>query len=283
MDSDETGLEPAVSTGSFAHAWKQHRNLLLNIAYRLVGSLSEAEHLVQEAYTRLLRTDPEMIDDLRGWLVVVVSRICLDHVHSARARREGSVSPWFPEALANTGNAAADPDDLVILDESLRMALLIVLEQLTPAERAIFVLHDLFQFGYEDVASIVERTPAACRQLASRARRHIHGEHRETRAEVGPRILRQVAKRFIAACSGGDLHHLLEVRDPDVVGRIDLGELKTTLPSYCQGARDVAQSALALFGPKSVAPLVLAELNGRTGTVVALGGRPLVVLAFKVS
>jgi RNA polymerase sigma-70 factor (ECF subfamily) len=282
MDPDIAGLEPRDSADPFVGAWTKHRSYLLNIAYRLVGSMSEAEDLVQEAYARLLRTDPAAIDDLRGWLVVVVSRLCLDHLRSARVRRESTLGPWFPEPFVSPADAGADPADVVILDESVRMALLIVLEQLSPAERAVFVLHDVFQFSFEEVAPIVERTPAACRQLASRARRHIHGETRETRPSVDPADLRRVAERFISACSGDDMHALLEVLDPEVVGWADLGGTKTNLPLHSQGAQEVAAGALALFGPKSAAHMLLAEVNGETGIVVALRGRPFAVLVFQI-
>jgi RNA polymerase sigma-70 factor (ECF subfamily) len=259
----------------------QHRNYLLNIGYRLVGSFSEAEDLVQEAYTRLLRTDSEAIDDVRGWLVVVVTRLCLDHLRSARVRRESMVGPWLPEPLVAPGGTGADPADVVTLDESVRMALLIVLERLTPAERAVFVLHDVFQFTFEEVAPIVERTPAACRQLASRARRRIDADT-DRRTDVDPAELRRVAERFIAACSGGNVHALLEVLDPDVVGWADLDGLRTSVPQPTRGARNVADGTMALFGAKSAARLVLAEVNGETGIVVALRGRPFAVLVLTV-
>jgi RNA polymerase sigma-70 factor (ECF subfamily) len=282
MDRDNAQAQPAEAASPFTDAWIQHRSYLLNIAYRLVGSLSEAEDLVQEAYTRLLRTDSEAITDLRGWLVVVVSRLCLDHLRSARTRRETSTGPWFPEPLVASGDAGADPADVVILDESVRMALLIVLEQLTPAERAVFVLHDVFQLSFEEVSPIVERTPAACRQIASRARRRIRGDTGEARNEVDAAELARVAERFIAACSGGDVRGLLEVLDPDVVGWADLGDVKTTLPLMSSGADEVADGALKLFGPKSAVRLLLAEVNGETGIVVALRGRPFAVLVLKV-
>jgi RNA polymerase sigma-70 factor (ECF subfamily) len=281
MNRDEIGTNPADGAGPFTDAWAQHRNYLLNIGYRLVGSFSEAEDLVQEAYTRLLRTDSEAIDNVRGWLVVVVTRLCLDHLRSARVRRESTVGPWLPEPLVAPGGTGADPADVVTLDESVRMALLIVLERLTPAERAVFVLHDVFQFSFEEVAPIVERTPAACRQLASRARRRIDADT-DRRTDIDPAELRRVAERFIAACSGGNLHALLEVLDPDVVGWADLDGLRTAVPQPTRGARNVADGTIALFGAKSAARLVLAEVNGETGIVVALRGRPFAVLVLTV-
>src|SRR5438105_7328163 len=129
--------------GPFESAWESHRGYLLNIAYRLLGSLDQAEDMVQEAYLRLTRADLESIDDVRGWLVVVTTRICLDYLGSARARREATAGRWFPEPIVKTNGDSTDPAEVVILDESVRMALLIVLERLKPAERVVFVLHDV--------------------------------------------------------------------------------------------------------------------------------------------
>src|SRR3989454_8314149 len=154
-------------------AWSDHHGFLLDVAYRLLGSYSEAEDTVQEAFTRLLRADRAPIEDVRAWLVVVVSRLCLDQLRSARVRREAYVGPWFPEPLIHSDDALSDPADIVTLDESVRMALLIVLERMSPAERVVFVLHDVFDFPFEKIAPLVKRSPAACRQLASRARRNI--------------------------------------------------------------------------------------------------------------
>ncbi len=252
MDGTDIAPEPADGM-EFNDAWAQHRSYLLNIAYRLVGSFSEAEDLIQEAYAQLLRTDQGGLDDVRGWLVVVVTRLSLDHLRSARVRRESTVGPWLPEPLVLTGGA--DPADVVTLDESVRMALLIVLEQLTPAERAVFVLHDVFQFTFEEIARIVERTPAACRQLGSRARRAIRAGSGERRTDVDVADVRRVAERFIAACSTGNVHALLEVLDPDVVGWADLDGMKAALPQPTIGAHDVAEGALRLFGTRSAARL----------------------------
>jgi RNA polymerase sigma-70 factor (ECF subfamily) len=281
MDGIDIAPEPADGM-EFNEAWAQHRNYLLNIAYRLVGSFSEAEDLVQEAYSRLLRTDQSGLDDVRGWLVVVVTRLSLDHLRSARVRRESTIGPWLPEPLVLTGAAGADPADVVTLDESVRMALLIVLEQLTPAERAVFVLHDVFQFTFEEIAQIVERTPAACRQLGSRARRAIRAGTGVRRTDVAIADLRRVAERFIAACSTGNVHALLEVLDPDVVGWADLDGMRTPFSQPTIGAHDVAEGALRLFGTRSAARLHLAEVNGETGIVVVVHGRPIAVIVLAV-
>ncbi|HEY6470415.1 MAG TPA: RNA polymerase sigma factor SigJ [Candidatus Dormibacteraeota bacterium] len=281
MEGNDLGPERAHGT-AFNEAWATHRNYLLNIAYRMVGSFSEAEDLVQEAYSRLLRTDDGGLDDIRGWLVVVVTRLSLDHLRSARVRRESTFGPWLPEPLALQVGVGADPADVVTLDESVRMALLIVLEQLTPAERAVFVLHDAFQFTFEEIANIVERSPAACRQLGSRARRAIRAGSAERRTDVDVAELRHVAERFIAACSTGNVHALLEVLDPDVVGWADMDGMKAAGPQPTIGADDVAQGAMRLFGTRSAARLTLAEVNGEAGIVVAVRRRPIAVIVLTV-
>ena len=172
-----TMVQPRRADGSadprFVQAWVEQRRHLLDVAYRLLGSISEAEDMVQEGYARLLVADMGSIQDVRGWLTTVVSRLCLDELRSARARREAYVGPWYPEPLVEGADPLLDPVERITLDDSVRMAMLIVLEQLTPAERVVFVLHDIFQFPFEDVARMIDRTPAACRQLASRARRRV--------------------------------------------------------------------------------------------------------------
>src|SRR5215471_11757606 len=165
--------DAVIDSEGFNEAWSQHHGFLLDVAYRLLGSYSEAEDIVQEAFTRLLRSDLDPIEDLRAWLVVVVSRLCLDLLRSARVRRETYIGPWFPEPLLGIEDGGTDPASIVTLDESVRMAMLIVLERMSPAERVVFVLHDLFEYPFEKIAEMVGRTPAACRQLGSRARRGV--------------------------------------------------------------------------------------------------------------
>src|SRR5205809_7733021 len=197
---------------AFADAWREHRRYILDVAYRMLGSVSDAEDVVQEAFARLLQQDADQIQDVRGWLVAVANRLCLDQLRSARSRRESYVGPWLPEPVVE--GETDDPSDRITLDDSVRMALLVVLERLTPAERATFVLHDVFGFSFDAVAKIVGRSPAACRQLASRARRRIEAETSPARFEVDPTVLHRVAERFIRASSNGDLDGLLEVLDP---------------------------------------------------------------------
>src|SRR5712671_1707663 len=203
-------------------AWSNHHGFLLDVAYRLLGSYSEAEDTVQEAFTRLLRTDLDPIEDVRAWLVVVVSRLCLDQLRSARVRREAYVGPWFPEPLIRS-DEMSDPADIVTMDESVRMALLVVLERMSPAERVVFVLHDVFDFPFEKIAPMVGRTVAACRQLASRARKRVEEEAGAGRFSIDPVEQRRVVDAFIAACAGGDIKKLLPMLDPSVVGWADIG------------------------------------------------------------
>src|SRR5256712_2639108 len=198
-------------------AWSDHHGFLLDVAYRLLGSYTEAEDLVQEAFTKLLRTDIDPIEDVRAWLVVVVSRLCLDQLRSARARREAYVGPWFPEPLIHS-DEMSDPADIVTMDESVRMALLIVLERVSPAERVVFVLHDVFDFPFERVAPMVKRSPAACRQLASRARRRINEEAASPRFAIDPQEQRRGGGALLPPRAGGDLEALLPLLGPSVAG-----------------------------------------------------------------
>ena len=186
---------------AIAAIWRERHRHLIDVAYRMLSSVSDAEDVVQEAFTRLLRTDLAQIDDVRGWLVVVVSRICLDQLRSARVRHEAYVGPWLPEPVI-AGNELT-PEERITLDDSVRMALLVVLEQLSPGERVSFILHDVFQYTFDDIARIMGKTPAACRQLASRARRHVQEEDVSLRGVIDPVEARRVADRFINAAMTG--------------------------------------------------------------------------------
>ena len=203
-------------------AWGEHHTYLVNLAFRMLGDIGEAEDVVQEAFSRLLRADRFVIEDERGWLIVVTSRLCLDVMRSARARRERPQDANHLDAVDPRPPLAADPADRVTLDDSVRLALLVVLERLTPAERVVFVLHDMFQLPFEDVAETVGRSAPACRQLARRARQHVEDASSSARFRVEPAAHALVTERFIAACSGGDLSRLLEVLDEQVVGDVDL-------------------------------------------------------------
>ncbi|HKV32447.1 MAG TPA: RNA polymerase sigma factor SigJ [Candidatus Dormibacteraeota bacterium] len=261
-------------------AWSDHHGFLLDVAYRLLGSYSEAEDTVQEAFTKLLRTDLDPIDDMRAWLVVVVSRLCLDQLRSARVRREAYVGPWFPEPLIHS-DTMSDPADIVTMDESVRMALLIVLERMSPAERVVFVLHDVFDFPFEKVAPMVKKSPAACRQLASRARRRINEEAALPRFAIDPQEQRRVVDAFIAACAGGDLEALLPLLDPSVVGWADVGGTLAVVSQPNVGRETVAQQVMKFFGDPATT-LTAREINGEAGIVALREGAVAAVLALTV-
>src|SRR3954468_24910721 len=253
--------------------WADNRRYLVDLAFRMLGSVSEAEDAVQEAFMRLLNVDLDQIDDVRGWLVTVTGRICLDHMKSARARHEVGAEPATEHAAK-----ALDPAEHVTLDDSVRMALLVLLEQLTPPERAAFVLPDVFQFSFEDVASIVGRSPAACRQLASRARRRVQEETAPTRFAVEAAEEREVAERFIAACAGGNLEELLAVLDPDVAGHAEIG----IIPHVdVEGRENVAPRVLVLFGPQTQSTLVSIPVNGEPGILALRNGHPFALMVLR--
>ncbi len=199
--------------------WRDHRRYLFAVAYRLLGSASDAEDVVQEAFLRLHRLDGD-VRDLRAWLTTVVSRIGIDVLRSARSRRESYVGLWLPEPLV--GYDDTDLGDVVALRESLRPAVLLVLERLTPAERVVFVLHDVFGMDFGRIAEVVDRTPAACRQLAARARRRVR-DAAPPRASVGSAEVEQLVGAISAAAGDGDIDRLVALLDPEVVVRSDGG------------------------------------------------------------
>lgn len=256
--------------------WRQHRPYLVDVAFRMLGNIHDAEDVVQDAFGRLVRRGVDGIDDVRGWLVVVVSRICLDQLRSAHRRREtntADIGDGDREPIASA-TARLDPADRVTLDETIGMALLVVLQRLSPAERTAFVLHDVFQLSFEAISEIVGRTPAACRQLASRARRHIETGTAANRFEPASAEQQRVAQRFIAACAGGDLHRLVELLDSDVAGDVDLGpQFPARRP--LRGRDTVARGVLARFGPQTDTTLVSQPVNGHAG-VLAFRDRHLV-------
>jgi RNA polymerase sigma-70 factor (ECF subfamily) len=273
------------SNERFTDAWTDHHRFLLDVAYRLLGSYSDAEDLVQEAFSRLLRTDLDPIEDVRAWLVVVVSRLCLDQLRSSRVKREAYIGPWFPEPLLFADDAATDPADVVTMDESVRFALLVVLERMSPAERVVFVLHDVFDMPFEKVAPMVGRTVAACRQLASRARKRVEEEAGSSRFAIDPAEQRRVVDAFIAACAGGDLKALLPLLDPSVMGWADLGGGRT-LPAVSRpnvGRDMVAERVMRFFGPASGNTLVAKVINGEPSVVAFFEGAVASVLALSVS
>ncbi len=255
-----------------AQVFEAQRPYLLRVAYAILGSLSEAEDCVQEAWLRLARQpDVSAIRDLRAWCSTTVSRLALDALQSARVRREQYVGPWLPEPLLGTLDlaggdgsraAAEDPADRVTLDESVSLALLIVLERLSPAERTAFLLHDVFGFTFEQTGEVTGRTAAAARKLADRARDHVDaGQPRfpPTREQQ-----LEVVGAFVTACTEGDLEGLVVLLDPEVIWRTDGGGVVRAAQQVHQGAEKVARAMLALRRT-GAASGQLVEVNGVPG------------------
>jgi len=249
----------------FIQAWRAHRPYLVDLAFRMLGDIATAEDVVQDAFSRLLLTRPGEIDDARGWLIVVTSRLCLDQIRSARARHErphDSSEIEFADGGRSPGDrdALADPADRVTLDDNVRLALLVVLQRLSPAERVVFVLHDIFAVPFGSIAKTVGRPTASCRQLARRARQKIEGGAGGVSFDVAAAEHRRVTERFIAACARGDLDGLLEVLAPDAWGDFDAGPADRRDLGVTHGAVRVARRLLYFWGPS--ATLVTAPVSG---------------------
>ena len=232
-----------------SRAYADHRPYLVDLAFRMLGDIGAAEDVVQDAFSRMMAADVGGIDDERGWLIVVTSRLCLDQIRSARSRRErprDSAGIEFAAPPADPG--LADPADRVTFDDGVRLALLVVLQQLSPAERVVFVLHDIFRLPFEEVAETVGRSTPACRQLARRARQKIAAGPGSARFDVVSAEHRLVTEKFIAACSSGDLSGLLEVLAPDAWGDVDLGPDAVPALGVVHGAEQIARNLLRFWG-----------------------------------
>ncbi|MGH2428081.1 MAG: sigma-70 family RNA polymerase sigma factor, partial [Candidatus Limnocylindria bacterium] len=255
-----------------AEEFERHRGHLRAVGYRMLGSVSEADDAVQEAWLRLDRSDPGGTDDLRGWLTVVVGRICLDALRRRKSRNEQLAGSWLPEPIVRMANDAGPERDAVMAD-SVGLALLVVLESLTPAERLSFVLHDVFGVPFEEIAPVVERSPAAARQLASRARRRVRAEAPEPDADVA--VQRRAVDAFLAAARDGDFEGLLRVLDPDVVLRVDGGPNAPRAFSQppLVGAENVARQAMLFRSTAAKAEPVM--VNGAAGLIVRFPARSL--------
>jgi RNA polymerase sigma-70 factor (ECF subfamily) len=252
------------------------RPRLTSVAYSILGSMNDAEDAVQECWLRLDRSDTTDVADLQAWLTTVVGRICLDMLRSRRHRRERSTGDWLPEPIVEIDRQ--DPEEEAMLADSIGLALLVVLETLSPAERLAFVLHDVFGVPFNDIAPVVDRTPEAARQLAARARRRVQT------APVPDADLaaqREVVNAFLAAARSGDMRSLLAVLDPDVVFRADGGPGATGLPFPVVGAQRVAEQVLRT-APRFAPHATPAVVNGQAGTVFAPDGRPVGVIGFTV-
>ena len=273
-------------------ALMRERRQLINLAYRLLGSLAEAEDAVQETYTRwyaLSRQQQDAIENPGAWLTTVAGRICLNLLGSARARRETYVGEWIPEPLpahsewisGRADGAPADPADRVTLDESVNLAFLVVLESMTPAERVAFILHDVFCHSFAEVAEIVGRTPAACRQLASSARRRIRAARPSTTA-ADQRTA--VVRDFKQAWEAKDIDALIGLLDPDATAIADGGGLAVTFPHPIEGAEQIAHAwrEIALRRPDTMTFLER-TVNGQPGLVAQQDGVIVSVYAFEVA
>jgi RNA polymerase sigma factor (sigma-70 family) len=279
MEADRRGKNRRVtSADELATAFEAHRPYLRSLAYGTLGSLADADDVVQEAWLRLERADPGEIRDLRAWLATVVGRLALDALGSARRRRERYVGPWLPEPLVEA-RVSADPADRVTLDERVTTALLIVLERLSPAERTAFVLHDVFGFSFDQVGEIVGRAPPAARQLASRARKHVAGG--TPRFPASRDEQERLVSAFAAAAEAGDVDALLGVLDARVTLRADGGGKATAARQPLVGAERVGRLVLTVARKfwTSVAP---AMVNGAPGLVVDDGGTAPAVFSFTV-
>ncbi|MFD9606789.1 sigma-70 family RNA polymerase sigma factor [Streptomyces sp. NPDC056708] len=266
-----------------AERFEENRTQLKAVAYRMLGSASEAEDAVQEAWIRLSRSDSRAIENLGGWLTTVVGRVCLDMLRSRRSRREDPLDTRAPEAHASEPafgtQPDADPEQQALLADSVGLAMLVVLETLDPAERLAFVLHDMFAVPFDEVARIVDRTPAAARQLASRARRRVQGVDPDPDPDLTRK--RAVVDAFLAAARGGDFEALVAVLDPDVVVRSDIGAGGVGAPSLVRGAAVVARQAM-MFAPfaQSSQP---ALVDGNLAVISTREGRRFSVMIFTIA
>jgi len=252
-----------------AERFEETRPHLRAVAYRMLGSRGDAEDAVQEAWLRLSRSDTETVDNLGGWLTTVVARICLDTLRARKARREQSLGPDVPEPRVS---AEESIEREALLADSVGLALLIVLDKLNPAERVAFVLHDMFDIPFDDIAPIIERSPEATRQLASRARRRVRGESESAKPDLERR--RAVVEAFLAAARGGDFEGLLTMLAPDVVMRADQMAVRMGGQQETRGAVGVAGT----FKGRAQAARV-ALVDGSIGVAVIFGGRVRIVLA----
>ncbi len=262
-----------------AERFEAHRPHLRAVAYRMLGSLTEADDAVQDAWLRLSRSDTRDVDNLGGWLTTVVARLCLDMLRSRKARREDPMGVHLPEPIVASPDAT-DPEQEALLADSVGLAMLVVLERLTPAERLAFVLHDTFGLPFDEIAPIVGRSPTTTRQLASRARRRVRGA--ATASDVDVARQREVVDAFLAAARAGDFEALLRVLDPDVVVRADAGAARSVLggTGEVRGAEAVAKQA---FGFRHlVGGARRALVNGAAGLVVFTGERPFAVMGFTI-
>jgi RNA polymerase sigma factor (sigma-70 family) len=288
--SDQSGLDCGQPEPGLSVIMGERRQLI-NLTYRLLGSLAEAEDAVQETYARwysMSQRDQDAIESPGAWLCTVASRICLNVLGSARARRETYVGDWIPEpvpepsewANGRSGGTSIDPADRVTLDESISMAFLVVLESMTPAERVAFILHDVFRYSFSEVARIVGRTPAACRQLASSARRRVN----VSQAPPTPAATQaSIVKGFKQAWGEKDIGALIGLLDPDATAIADSGGLANALPGPIQGGAQIARACVDLIDRAPGLTIQERSVNGQPGLVAQRDGVTAAVLAFDIA
>ena len=258
--------------------FERFRPQLRDIAYRMLGSAAEADDAVQESWVRLHRSDSERVENLRGWLTIVVGRVCLDMLRARHRRREEYVGTWLPEPVV-VEDDVRDPEHEALVADSVGLALLAVLEKLSPAERIAFVLHDMFAVPFDDIAEILDREPAAARQLASRARRRLRGEAPINDADLAAQ--RTVVDAFVGAVRSGDFEALVAILDPEVVFSIDVGMI-------APGARPAVKGSQAVIrevrdrGPQFAHLGRPAIVNGAAGLVIETDRKVLGVVAFTI-
>jgi RNA polymerase sigma factor (sigma-70 family) len=261
-----------------ADRFEEHRTHLRAVAYRMLGSVSEADDAVQEAWLRLSRSDSAAVENLGGWLTTVVARVSLDMLRSRKSRREEPLGPHVPEPIVS-GEGGVDPEHEALLADSVGLALLVVLETLAPAERLAFVLHDMFGVPFDEIAPLVERSPTAARQLASRARRRVRGAAPTPDADLDRQ--REAVDAFLAAARDGDFDALVAVLDPDIVLRVDAGALRPGQSIELRGATAVAEQTRRFARLAGFAKPAL--VNGAAGFIIAPRGRPIAVAGFTVT
>src|SRR5215211_3553884 len=270
--------EPMSDQDWLTERFEAHRGHLRGVAYRMLGSLAEADDAVQEGWLRLSRSDTSDVENLRAWLTTVVARVCLNVLRSRRTRREEPLGVHVPDPVVSPADGT-QPEHEALLADSVGLALLVVLETLAPAERLAFVLHDMFAVPFEEIAALVDRSPAATRQLASRARRRVQGQAPVPDPDLAGQ--RRVVDAFFAAARDGDFEALVAVLDPDVVLRADRGGVPAGASREVRGAQYVAEQALTF---SRFAPFVRpARVNAAAGVVVFQRGRPFSVMGFTVT
>jgi RNA polymerase sigma-70 factor (ECF subfamily) len=285
-----TGRDEEAGARPEAEALTSERRQLANLAYRLLGSLTEAEDAVQEAYARWFAQPVDRrtaVANPAAWLTTVVSRICLDQLRSARVRRERYVGEWIPEPVParaewgalSDGSTAADPADHITLDESVEMAFLVVLDAMTPAERVAFMLHDVFRVPFDEVAEIVGRTPGACRELASSGRRRVAAARA---GSAGARRRSAIVGEFRRAWQAKDVDALVRILDPSVIASADGGGRAMASPTPVQGHRQVAEFLVQLADLADRLDLRERTVNGQPGLVAMSGSQVLTVYAFDI-